>query len=114
MILTALLMLSNAADAMQRLGHAVAGSGQTQIVICSDVGARTVVLNSDGTEVPAPQSGNCQHCPDCTLAFMLAVVASDPGQADQLTSGLILPGHHLVTARSHKVSQSARAPPFKA
>ncbi|MHA3980095.1 hypothetical protein ACW9UR_20665 [Halovulum sp. GXIMD14794] len=64
--LVAALTLSAAAGGYLGTVHEIARTGQTEIVICSETGTRTVILDRDGNLVER-QSAACGHCADCMM-----------------------------------------------
>ncbi|MHA3979803.1 hypothetical protein ACW9UR_19175 [Halovulum sp. GXIMD14794] len=64
--LVAALTPSAAAGGYLGTVHEIARTGQTEIVICSETGTRTAILDRDGNLVER-QSAACGHCADCMM-----------------------------------------------
>ena len=73
------LAVSGGAAATQLTMALVAASG-TEVVICADGQAKTIVLNAAGEPI-APMSKDCAKCPDCRQVVTLAVPPAVVGAA---------------------------------
>ena len=115
--LSVLLALALVAGGMAR-GLAQPGAmtftaGLTEMVICADGEAATVLVDARGNVIDPDQPCLEHHCDQCLLAGAVALVS--PGFGPELRRRAIRPAHPeavLVTLTRHPLRAVARGPPL--
>ena len=90
------LTVSGAQVAAARLSMSVEAATTTELVICADGQAKTILLNADGQPVAPKSPRNCSNCPDC-----------------QQTTAAALPGCAVATPILQRRSIEAPALPVR-
>lgn len=116
LLLTALLVLALALGGFSRGMAEGAGAARAQMVemvICTDMGAQTVLIDRNGTTRPA-EDCDLTFCPDCMQAGALALGLSSPDPLQVRGFGRALrPASHQAPALRRVRLAQARAPPLQ-
>ncbi|MFP1645494.1 hypothetical protein [Pontitalea aquivivens] len=116
LLLTALLVFALTLGGFSRGMAEGAGAARAQLVemvICSDMGARIVLVDRDGAARPA-EDCDLTFCPDCMQAgaVALGLPSYDPTQVRGFGRALRPTSHQAPVLRRVRLAQ-ARAPPLQ-
>ena len=111
LIVSLTLVVSGGKAAVAQLAMAYEAASTTEVVICADGQAKTVLLNAAGEPV-APKSKECAKCPDCRPVIAIAMPRAVIAISDMQLLSAAMPDVPVpFNPLSVKGPQQPRAPP---